>query len=102
MGGPAVLWGGQVPLCPQQPQLRGEDPPTPPPASTQDALGMPLQSPRPRPRPRPCPRPRPRPEGGLLTTVSSTTSPFIIENINLFLRPVRPPSSAAKLVFADH
>lgn len=55
--------------------------------------------------------PRPRPEEGLLTTVSSPTSPFIIENINLFLRPVPSmlssapspaPSSVAKLVFAGH
>lgn len=78
-GGGRCPLGGQVPLRPQQPQLRGGTPPTPPPASPQDALGMTLQS----------PHPRPHPEEGLLMTVSPPTSPFIIENVNLFLRPVR-------------
>lgn len=34
-------------------------------------------------------QPSPPPEGGLLTTVFSTPSPFVIEDINLFLHPVR-------------
>lgn len=86
-----VSGGRPRPLCPRgpgQPQRVGRDPsgaPSPDrrplsPPSAQDALGVMDGS--------AGSQPSPPPEGGLLTTAFCTPSPFVIEDINSFLRPV--------------